>query len=196
MLANVFWLTPQPKQTVLAKHTIPLEDRYPDKWVNNVFKDNILLTVAYMDGKKSLSSVKKPFSYEFTLKPKETFAFHDDVLNQYQGKVSKTTNAHFNYSEGFESDGYLFGDGVCHLASLIYWTAKDAKVDALAPTNHDFHAIPDIPKEYGVAIYNNPESHGVNSQQNLYITNTNQKPLTFRFDYDGKSLSLTVFANS
>ncbi|QQG40847.1 MAG: VanW family protein [Candidatus Levyibacteriota bacterium] len=186
----------QLQQAVLAKRTMSLENRYPDAWVNKVFKDNILLTIAYMknEAKPGLIDEKKPFSYEFTLKPREMFAFHDDVLTEYKGKVAKTSNAHFNYQEGFKSDGYLFGDGVCHLASLMYWAAKEAKLEAVAPTNHDFREIPDVPREYGVSIYNAPGETGANSKQNLYIKNNQNKSVVFRFAYNEDALKLTVFS--
>lgn len=194
VLLNVALPPAQPKQTVLAKRTMSLENRYPDAWVNEVFKDNILFTVAYMEkgAKANMNQVKKPFTYTFTLKPKESFAFHDDLLADYKSRVVKTTNAHFNAQEGFKSDGYLYGDGVCHLASLMYWVAKDANIKTIAPTNHDFRNIPDVPREFGVSIYSIPGQLGTNSQQNLYITNTLEKPLTFRFEYDGKNLTLAM----
>lgn len=194
ILLNVVIPQAQPKPTVLATRTMSLENRYPDEWVNDVFKDNILYTVAYMEkgANADINQVKKPFTYIFTLKPEESFAFHDDVFADYKGKVAKTTNTHFNAQEGFKFSGALYGDGVCHLASLMYWVAKDAGIKALAPTNHDFRNIPDIPREYGVSIYSMPGQLGTNSQQNLYITNTLEKPLTFKFKYDGKNLTLAM----
>lgn len=185
-------------QNVVATHEISLEDRYPVKSVSNIFKDNILLNLAYMDGKVTSAQnvnwdeVKKPISFAFRLDPNQTFSFHDDVLPQYNGKVVKTTNAHFNFSEGFKSDGYLFGDGVCHLASLIYWVAKDANLDALAPTNHDFMNIPEIPKIYGVSIFSNPYQKGSHAQQNLYVTNNKAKPISFKFEYSNDKLKVSV----
>lgn len=183
---------------ILSTHTMPLSDRQPDKFVNSVFRDNILLNLNYMDdvitNKSQIdwAQIEKNSDYSFTLKPGETFAYHDDVLDKYQGKVVKTTNAHFNFIDGFKSDGYLTGDGVCHLASLIYWAAKDAGIEAEAPTNHDFAVIPDIPKEYGVAIFNMPGNHYSNSRQNLYITNNKQKSILFNFKYSNDKLNLSV----
>ncbi|MDP3941703.1 MAG: VanW family protein, partial [bacterium] len=133
-----------PKERVLVTREISLSERYPNRSVNEVFKDNILLNLAYMRGVVNPSrdvdwdTVKKPFTYSLTLHPGEVFAYHDDVLPSYTSQALKTTNAHFNSAEGFKSDGYLVGDGVCHLASLIYWAAKDAHLESLAPTNHNF----------------------------------------------------------
>lgn len=187
-----------PKQMVISSHAISLEKRYSNAFVNEVFKDNILLNVAYMEGEINKDSpvnwsrIIKPFSYQFTLKPNEIFAFHEDVLPEFQGKVTKTTNAHFNAQEYFKSDGYLAGDGVCHLASLIYWAAKSAGLDTLAPTNHDFMPIPQIPREFGVSIYSYPEKASANASQNLYITNNKENAVVFRFDYDGRNLKVSV----
>jgi len=186
------------KQHALASREISLENRYEVKSVSDVFKDNILLNLAYMRGTVSLGQniqwdeVKKPFQYEFKLDSSKTFAFHDDVLDEYKDKVTQTTKAHFNSQEGFKTDGYLFGDGVCHLASLIYWVAKDAGLDANAPVNHDFMSIPEISREYGVSIYSNPESKGSNAQQNLYVTNNKGKPITFKFEYNGEKLKASI----
>jgi hypothetical protein len=62
------------------------------------------------------NKVREDRTYTLTLKPGETFAFHDIVLDKYKGKITKTTNAHFDLAMGFKSDGRLQGDGVCHLA--------------------------------------------------------------------------------
>lgn len=187
----------QPAQQVLSSRAFSLEDRYNVKSVSDVFKDNILLTIARMKGSATGSSVnwdevRKPFSYSFVLQPGETFAFHDTVLPEYQGKITKTTNSHFNGAEGFESDGYLMGDGVCHLASLISWAAKDAELNVKAPTNHDFAVINEVPKEQGVAIYADPSAPGASALQNLYITNNKSSAVTFKFDFDGTNLKVTV----
>lgn len=182
---------------VLAKHEFSLEDRYAVPSVNDVFKDNILLTLHYMndtiDSKKvSWNTVEKPFSYTFKLAPKQTFAFHDDVLPQYKETLVKTTKADFSSDQGFKSDGYLVGDGVCHLASLIDWTAKDAGLTVYAPTNHNFAVIPDVPREYGVAIYDQHNQPGASAEQNLYITNNQDKPINFTFAYDGKKVNVQI----
>ncbi len=197
MTVSAQLISPVLPEHVIASHEVSLQDRYPVQSVSDVFKDNILLNLAYMEDKVKSSEInwdeiKKPFKYEFKLEPNKTFAFHDDLLDQYKDKVVKTAGAHFNSQEGFKTDGYLFGDGVCHLASLIYWVAKDAGLDANAPTNHDFMAIPEIDKQYGVSIYSNPASKGSNAQQNLYITNNKGKAITFKFEYNGEKLKTSV----
>src|SRR3990167_3403415 len=102
--------SPVVNQETLAQKEFSLNERYGNTFVNDVFKDNILLTIDYLTGetkpsnKVNWKNVDKPFTHKLVLKPGETFAFHDDVLPQYVGKVTKTTNAHFNAQEGFKSD--------------------------------------------------------------------------------------------
>jgi hypothetical protein len=182
----------------MASHEMSLENRYGNAYVNGVFKDNILLTLRYLEGsvteadKISWENVQKPFKYEFSLKPNEQFVFHNTTLPEYAGNIVKTTNAHFNYQDGFKSDGYLFGDGVCHLASLIYWVARDAGLEAVAPTNHNFANVPEVPKEYGVSISFRPNETYRSALQNLYITNNKEVPISFVFEYDGRDLKIGV----
>ena len=199
LLGNIDQLiSPKVQENVIAEKEFSLDNRYPNSFVNEVFKKNILLNLAYLDGKvespKNINwdEISKPFSFEFELEPDKTFAFHEDVEQKYKDSLVKTTNAHFNAQEGFKTDGYLFGDGVCHLASLIYWAAKEAGLEAQAPTNHDFMNIPDVPKEYGVSIYSNPKSYGSHTQQNLYITNNKGKPITFKFEYRDDKVKISL----
>lgn len=185
-------------QKILSSEQISLEKRYEDKFVNGIFKDNILLNLSYLGGKVTKKEdinwedIKKPYSYSFALLPGKTFAFHEDVLPQYKEALIKTTNARFNYDDGFKSDGYLVGDGVCHLASLIYWVAKSAGLNAYAPANHNFAVIPEIDREYGVAIYKMPGQISANAMQNLYVTNNKENAVIFEFDYKNGELKLSI----
>jgi hypothetical protein len=190
---------PDNQVVVLSTHTISLDKRYTNSsFVNEVFRDNILLNMAYMRGYQKTGSevdwnyVRQPFTYQFALKPGETFAFHDIVLSQYQNKVIKTAGSHFNSQEGFRSDGYLVGDGVCHLASLISWSAKDAGLEVLAPSNHNFAAINEIPRQQGVSIFSTPNNLSLSANQNLYITNNKSKVIRFEIIYDGINLTANV----
>ncbi len=192
------FLSASSDEQLIAQKEMSLDNRQPDRFVNDVFKKNILLNLAYLDGRVTKASdikwheIEKPFLYEFKLEPNKTFAFHSDVKAQYQDLLVKTTNAHFNGAEGFKTDGYLFGDGVCHLASLINWVAKEAGLSVEAPTNHNFANIPDVPKEFGVSIYSNPGSKGSNVLQNLYITNNKSRPISFKFEYQNNKLKVSV----
>ena len=195
LLVHLVIYKPQIKaasNVALATRSLSLADRYDNDFVNGIFKDNILLAMNYLDGAvKSKNDVnwdevEKPFHYEFTLDPGQEFAFHDSTLPNYSLNVVKTMNTHFMWNEGYKSDGFLVGDGVCHLASIIYWAAKDAGLTSYAPSNHNFAKINDVPKEYGVAIMS-PSPLG-----NLYITNSKDKPITFAFDYDGTNLVVKI----
>jgi hypothetical protein len=185
-------------QIVLGERSMSLDHRQVNKPLNDIYKDNILLNMAYMRGVVTKGSqvdwdlVRKPFDYQVDLQPGQTFAFHDLVRAEYAGKVAFTTNSHFGGEEGYKFDGTMYGMGVCHLASVINWAAKDAGLNPVAPTNHDFYAINEIPKEHGVAIYADPNAVGVSQLQNLYITNNKEKTVTFRFNFDGDNLKVTV----
>lgn len=198
-LGSFFAPVEQSSTAPLSQRELSLENRHEIPFVNQVFKDNILLNLAYLretvSGGVNWDEVTKPFQYEFSLDPQKTFAFHDDIEEKYKETLTKTTNAHFNSEEGFKNSGFLFGDGVCHLASLIYWVALDAGLLAEAPTNHDFRVIPDIPKEYGVSIFSNPYSVGSHAKQNLYITNNKDKPINFKFEYRDNKIRVTVSQN-
>lgn len=186
------------KAEVLAEKSFSLQKRYGDTFVNDVFRDNILLTLAYMDGKVKMASdinwedIEKPQEFALTLKPGEVFTFHEDVLPSYKDKTIKPTNAHFNAQDGFKFSGLYFGDGVCHIASLIYWAAIEAGLEVERPVNHNFAPIPEVPKEYGVSIYYMPGTPDANAQQNLYITNSRDADIRFVFDYDGKILRVRI----
>ncbi len=183
--------------TVLGGQAFSLEKRYADSFVNGVFKDNILLTLAYLRGVEVTNNpkwdaVEKPFTYSFTLKPGEVFAFHEDTLPEFGGKVVKTTNAHFGAQEGFKSDGYLVADGVCHLASLIHEAAFNAGLKVVSPTNHNFAVIPEIPREFGTAIYYMPGEKSSNALQNLYVENNKNQAVEIVFDYHNDQLKVSV----
>ncbi len=184
---------------LLATRGMSLDDRYPVASVNKVFKDNILLTLAYMSGSVknaqqiNWDAVRKPTQYVLTLQPGEVFAFHDDVLPIYADKHVVTTNAHFGATEGFEYDGDLYGDGVCHFATLINWAARDAGLNVVAPTRHDFAKIPDIDPKYGTAIYYSAGESGANEAQNLYVENNFDKPVKLVFTYANDTLTVSVY---
>lgn len=191
---------PVKQVAVLSTRQFSLEYRYPVASVSRVFKDNILLNLAYLSGRVTKASeidwatVTQSQNYQFSLRPGETFAFHDLVLPQFAGKVALTTNARFNKQDGFKSDGYLYGDGVCHLASIISWAAKDAGLTVLAPTNHNFAAIPEVPKSEGVSIYYDPNGMANSARQNLYVTNNRSEDVTFTITYQNGNLEVKVSA--
>ncbi len=189
-------------QVELASHSINLKTRTPGGgYMSDVMSDNILLTLSYLNGEQINSqevdwaSIRRDRQVEFILNPGETFAFHEDVLAKYEGKIVKTTNSRFAADQGFKHDGYLMGDGVCHLASLIYWSAKDASLETYAPSNHNFMSIPGIAKEHGVSIYFSPLEKQANANKNLYIVNNQENPVVFRIEKRGDTLLTSVIKN-
>jgi len=187
-----------PLDVTLSQVNYSLENRYDNTFVNDVFADNILLTLAYMNGTVkqgepiSWERVRTPFTYRLVLNPGEVFAFHEKVSEEYRDKEIVTTKAHFNSTEGFRSDGWLVGDGVCHLASFINVAALKAELQVSAPTDHDFARIADVPKEYGVSIYYDPSGARNTQNQNLYITNNRDKKVAFVFRYRDNKLDIYV----
>ncbi|OGG16073.1 hypothetical protein A3D77_02040 [Candidatus Gottesmanbacteria bacterium RIFCSPHIGHO2_02_FULL_39_11] len=182
----------------LSRKSFSLSKRYSNPYVNDVMKKNILLSLAYKRGlvhkgeSIDWNLVEKPFETTIYLSPGSLFSFHEDIMDKYKTLTPYTLNSHFNSSEGFISDGYLVGDGVCHLASLIYWAAKDAGLEAEAPTNHDFARIEEIEKEYGVAIYYTPGNSHNNSLQNLYIKNSKGRNIQILISFNGDKLSVAI----
>lgn len=183
----------------LSDHEIKLDQRVEGGGpMSDTMADNILLNLAYLNHDQidpenvNWAKVKANRTISFKLEPNQTFAFQEDVLPKYQGKVALTTNAHFSFNEGFKFDGYLVGDGVCHLASLMNWVAKDANLTVVAPTSHDFMPIPGIDKQYGTSIFYLPQNKDGNAKQNLYITNTLSHKVEFDFIVEGDKLEAKV----
>lgn len=188
----------KPTEIELASREFSLANRYAVPSVNEVMKKNILLSLAYLDGsvtkKEDINwdEVTKNQTVTFTLNPGETFAYHDDVLPQYQDSLVLTTNTEFNASYGYLNDGYLYGDGVCHLASLINWAARDAELKVYVPKDHrSVGPINEVPDDYGVSIYLN-KANGIGERNNLYITNNKAKAVTFNFTIEGDDLTVSV----
>ena len=187
-----------PQNIVLSQENYSLQNRYTNTFVNDVFADNILLTLAYMNGtvkegsNVSWNTVRSSFTYKLVLKPGEVFAFHDRVAPEYKDKVVVTTNSRFNSTQGFRTDGWLVGDGVCHLASFMNVVAKEANLLVSAPTRHDFAKIADVTRENGVSIKYNPNAVANSARQNLYITNNREKPIAFVFKHENNALEIEV----
>lgn len=201
--SGVLALSPLPTGDVLVEKSLNLDNRQPDPWVNEVFADNIVLTLRYLASQgdtlqgrpaneRDFKKIRESFEISFTLQPGETFAFQGDVLPEFKDKVIKTTNGKFNYEQGFRSSGYLMGDGVCHLASFINQAAREAGFEVVAPVNHNFAHIEDIPREFGTSIYYMPGNHNLNAQQNLYVTNTLGGEVTFTFEVEQDKIDLKI----
>ncbi|MFC1711422.1 VanW family protein [Patescibacteria group bacterium] len=184
------------QEEILATQKLNLDNRYDGSFVNQVFKDNIILSLHYLGGREKDKTVdweeiRKPGLFAFTLNPGEVFAFHANVLPEYEEMLVQTMNSNFFADEGYKNSGFIFGDGVCHLASLINWVATDAGLQVKAKVNHNFRLIPDIPKEYGTSIKYS-ENGGNSQNQNLYVQNNKSFPIEFRFTTSLNDLDLAV----
>jgi hypothetical protein len=208
--------TPAPQLTLedislpmlLAQKELDLATRQKDRYVNEVFADNILLYLHYLKGNvdatanKQLATtnqkamdfekVREPFSFSFTLTPGEVFTFHPDSLPEFQDKPKKTAFTTFKSTEGYRFVAGLWANGVCHIASLINWATQEAGLKVTAKVNHDFASIPGVPREFGTAIYYTDNTPTANQSQNLYVENTYTFPVTLNFTVTDTKVILTV----
>ena len=164
----------------LSSRTLDLKIRSSFPTVNEGFSDNILLSLHYLNGEKFFAGnvdweeVRKPLSVSFVLSSDEVFAFHDTVLPQYQNPAV-TMNSNFSMKDGYKFVAGLPGSGVCHLATLMTWVAKEAGLEVTALANHDFAPVKGVERKYGTSI------KSFSPTQNLYIKNTTEVPLVFEF---------------
>lgn len=194
------------QEKVLAQKTMDLSIRYPDPWVNEIFSDNILLNLHYLKGDVALlkdekgkidwEKVRAPFEFSFVLESGWTFAYHQNLTPEFKDKNVLAGQTRFWFDEGYKSDGYLVGDGVCHLASLFNWVSQEAGLEVVANVRHDFLPVPDIPREYGTSILYSPDGARGSANQNLYITNNFPQPVEFAISADEKTVKIQVVAEN
>ncbi len=179
------------QETALAEHPLDLTIREKNAPVNQVFTDNILLALRYLkedikSPKIDWEKIREPFKVSFVLQPNEVFAFHPNVLLEFASPKA-TMNSLFFTGEGYKSAYGLGGNGVCHLASLINWVASEASLEVIAKANHNFAPIPGVAGEYGTSIRSQDKN------QNLYIRNKFDFPVTFEFEVNNKEVYLRIF---
>lgn len=192
----------QVQNQTLAQETMNLFTRHKDQWVNGVFADNILLNLHYFkgdiesvkDGKGKIDweKVREPFKFTLTLEPNQTFVYHQTLLAEFKNKNVLVGESRFLASEGYKSDGYLIGDGVCHLATLFNWAAQGAGLKVKSMVNHDFLPVPEIPREFGTSIFYTPDGSRNSANQNLYITNNFATPVTFNISVSGQMVKIQI----
>ncbi len=187
-----------PDYQIMASRQFSLANRYRVESVNEVMKKNILLSLAYLDGSVNektdinWNEIVADKTTTFTLKPGETFAFHEDVLPEYKDSLVLTTKSIFGPGQGYLTDGYLYGDGVCHIASFMNWVAQDAGLKVYVPKDHrSVGPINEVPEKYGVSIYIDP-TKGIGERNNLYVTNTLDTAIEFVFKYENEQLTVSV----
>jgi hypothetical protein len=179
----------------VASETLDLKTRSPFPSVNEGFGDNILLSLHYLNGEKfsagqvNWEEIRKPLKVSFMLGPDQVFAFHDLVLPQYQNPAV-TLNSNFSMKDGYKFVAGLPGSGVCHLATLMTWVAKEAGLEVTALASHDFAPVKGIDRKYGTAIMSN------SATQNLYIKNNSGVPLVFEFMASEDSVVFSILSPS
>ena len=177
------------KTEILAEHELDLTNRLPVEYGSQVFADNILLSLHYLKGDVEQpldwDKIREPFEVSFTLKPGEVFAFHSNSLPEFENPAM-TMNSRFFMEEGYKSLAGLGGNGVCHLVSLINWTASEAGLEVTALANHSFAPIPGVPREFGTSI------RSQSPNQNLYIKNGFEVPVEFEFGADSQKVVLKI----
>lgn len=176
-------------EEVLAEQSLDLTIREVTPKANQGFADNILLALHYLKGDVQLpvdwEAVRQPFEVSFVLQPGEIFAFHGNVLTEYQNpKV--TMNSRFFIDEGYQSVWGLGGNGVCHLASLMNWVASETGLEVVAKANHNFALIPGVAKKYGTSI------RSQSANQNLYLINNFDFPVIFKFEIEKEEVNLKI----
>ena len=195
------------EREVFTQKILDLSTRLPSEYGSLVFADNILLALHFLKGDQTSfklepekpfhptnmnwEKIREPFEVSFVLLPGEVFAFHRNVLPEFQNRVTVTMNSRFYIEEGYKSFAGLGGNGVCHLASLLNWVASSAGLKVEARVNHNFYPIPGVPFLYGTSI--RYAEKGYNSQsQNLYIENNFSFPVEFVFEVKEKLVILKV----
>lgn len=167
---------------ILAEHRLDLKNRAPNEAINEVFKYNILLASEKLGG-------------SFSLEPGEVFVFHDQVLPEFKNQPLKPSGTRYTAKEGYQTTLGLPGNGVCHLASLMNWTASEAGLGVTAKVGHNFAPIPDVPEEFGTSIrYCHSGCNAAN--QNLYIKNPHDFPVEFVFERVDEAIRLKIFQSS
>jgi len=100
----------KPALVILAEHSLDLTTREPGAYANEVFADNILLALHYLrndvdEGEVDWGEVRAPFEVAFVLQPEEVFAFHGNVLPEFDpsaGRPTVTMNSRFFIEEGYK----------------------------------------------------------------------------------------------
>jgi vancomycin resistance protein YoaR len=173
----------EPQKEVLASESLDLDNRYPVKSVSEGFKENILVNLGHL---------KEINNGRIILAPGEVFAFHKNLLPEFLGSKVITQRSEYRASEGYKLVSGLYGNGVCHLATLMNWVASEAGLEVTARVNHDFAPVPGVDRKYGTSIKFYPNVGGASERQNLYIKNNKDYPIEFVFEREGDNLIFSI----
>jgi hypothetical protein len=190
------------QKVLLASESLDLSYRYPVESVSKGFKENILVNLYHFsqigsdtpyEGIGSLEAQEKlPDTFSITLKPNEVFAFHDKILAQYKEDKVLAPKSKYGSRDGYLLISGLYGNGVCHLATLMNWVASETDLEVTALTRHDFAKIPGTDPKLGTSISygNSPE------RQNLYIKNNKPSSVVLEFKIEGDNLFFSIYVQA
>lgn len=182
-LAAVF---AEQKREILASESLDLANRYPVASVSEGFRENILVNLKYLEDINGAEPI--------VLNPGEVFAFHKNILPKFREDKIITQTSEYRPRDGYKLVSGLYGNGVCHLASLMNWVATEAGLEVTALASHDFAAIPGVERKYGTSIKFYPNVGGTSERQNLYIRNNKDYPIELVFSLEGENLNFSVLA--
>jgi vancomycin resistance protein YoaR len=170
------------QQETLSEGVLDLSTRNPSEAINQGFKENILVNLDYLYKDRA----------RIIIRPGEVFAFHKNIHPDFRGSVIVTQESEYKASEGYKLIAGLYGNGVCHLATLMNYAASQAGLEVTAMVSHDFAPVPGIDRKYGTSIKFSPNIGGTSERQNLYIKNTKDYPVEFKFSQQGDVLKFAV----
>jgi hypothetical protein len=174
-----------PQKEVLAEGVLDLSSRNPNKSINEGFKENILVNLDYLYKDRD----------KLILQPGEVFAFHKNIHADFKDAKVVTQESEYRASDGYKLVAGLYGNGVCHLATLMNYVASQAGFEVTAMVSHDFAPVPGIDRKYGTSIKFYPNIGGTSERQNLYIKNTKDCPVEFKFSQEGDLLKFVIIKN-
>jgi len=182
---------------VLSGRTLIFDEFNLGPYADEVLSFNILRYFHYLKGDAEEfagGENREPFEGSFVLNPGEVFAYHPEVLEEYRNQVAVTPETNLSMADGYKALEGLPANGVCYSASLFNWVASEAGLEIVAKVNHDFFPVPGVPQEYGTSIYHLAGSHS-SRLQNLYIRNTYDSPVEFRYFASGRGVVLVVLTS-
>lgn len=184
-------------QVVLSERALIFDEFNLGDYADGILSFNILRYFHFLKGDAEEfvgNEVREPFEGRLVLNPGEVFAYHPEVLDEYQDAVAITPETDLSLADGYKALEGLSANGVCYSASLFNWVASEAGLEVVAKVNHDFFPVPGVPREYGTSIYHLAGSHS-SRLQNLYIRNSYEFPVEFCYFASDRGVVLMVLAS-
>lgn len=166
---------------LIASHSLKSPGELPPAYFLN-----IKLALAYARGEaaKAYGAPNKATTNWNSLKDNQLV--HQIILKAGQTfEFDKDLRCNFSDAQGFLSNG----DGLCHFASLMYWTCQEAGLDCRAPTSHETVGwIPGVPQQYQIAIQT-----AYLATQNLWVTNNTGRTMVVQLVGDSETITVSCY---